>query len=65
MAGNILKESLIDYNETVLKSSRKWLGRHWKGYALFTAISMATPYVVYKIHDKITERKYKKEEEES
>ena len=49
-----LKEFATDYNEMVLKPSGEWTKKHWKGYSVLCAATLA--YI--KIKDKKESEQY-------
>lgn len=59
--------ALRDYNHMVIKSSGKWLRKHWKGYSVFLVMRFVLPFVVLKIDDMTTwiKRKFKRQKKES
>lgn len=42
------------------KESFKWIRRHWKGYSVMYVVAFFLPWIVTKIIDYISERKYRK-----
>lgn len=57
-----MKRFFVDYYEMVWLNTWAWLKRHWVGYSLLMVMSFFMPTIVYKMKEKLDERK---EEEES
>ena len=58
----MLRKSRESWKElwTLQKESFKWIRRHWKRYSVMCVVAFFLPWIVTKIIDYISERKYRK-----